>query len=141
MSCLHKKLLKDFKTNFLSVSVLRTFITCSDCFTTKVFHSLNLANISFLALSTYTQILHEKLLMKMRKYLAFPMGIVHIGPHTSERTSSKIFVVWSLHPSRMVALLVCLRHTLHMQTNTNRLAPCPHPSRSSCFEAFLQSLC
>ena len=32
------------------LSILKTFITCSDCLFTKVFHFLNLANTSFLAL-------------------------------------------------------------------------------------------
>ena len=92
------------------LSVLRTFTTCSDCLSTKVFHSLNLANTSLLDLSTYTQILREKSSMKVRKYLAPPMDGVFIGPHTSECTSSKTLVA-RVPPSVGNGRLACLPWT------------------------------
>ena len=57
MPCLLKKSSNAFEMYSPPLSDLRTFTTCSDCLSTKVFHSLNLANTSFLNLSTYTQIL------------------------------------------------------------------------------------
>ena len=117
MPCLLKKSSNTLGTYSPPLSVLRTFTTCSDCLSTKVFHYLNISNTSLLALYTYSQILCEKSSINVRKYLVSPMDDVFIGPHTLECTSSKILVAGYLHLWGMVASLVCPQHILRMQKN------------------------
>ena len=110
MPYLLKKSSNVFDTFFPPLSVLKIFTTCSDCLSIKVIHSSNLASISLLALSMYTQILHEKLSMKVKKYHAPPMDMVFIGSHTPECTSFKIFMV-RIPPSVGNSRLICLSLT------------------------------
>src|SRR5450631_1740478 len=126
MPCLLKKSSKALEMYSPPLSDLRTFATCSDCLSTKVFHSLNLANTSLLDLSTYTQILREKSSMKVRKYLAPPMDAVFIGPHTSECTSSKILVA-RVPPSVGNGRLACLPST-HPSHAKECTLPCAAPT-------------
>ena len=141
MPCLFRKSSNVFSTSPPippphPLSVLRTFFTCSDCLFTKVFHSLNLANTSFLALSTHTQILCKILSMKVRKYPAIPMDGVFISSHTLECTSSKVLVA-RVPPSVGNGRLACLPSTHpYIRMNACRLALVPSLSRSPCLEAF-----
>src|SRR5579875_1305659 len=95
------------EVNSPPLSDLNTLMSCSDCFSTKVFHALNLGSTSLLVLSTYTHTFLVKSSMKVRKYLPPPMDNVFIGPHTSECTSSKGLVA-RVAPSFGKGCLACL---------------------------------
>ena len=111
--------------------------TCFNCLFTKVFHTLNLSNILLLALSTYTQILRDKSSMKVEKYLTSSMDMVFISLHTSESTSSKIFMragssnCWKWSPC-----LFALDTSFACKQMQICLVPRLHPSHIPCFEAF-----
>ena len=120
---------------------LNTLILCSDCLSTKAFHSTNFSNTSLLDFSTYTHTFLEKSSMKVRKYLPPPIDVVLIGPHTSKCTSSNTLVA-RVPPSLEKGCLACFPLTHPSQANGTTLdGTLPRPMPLTMFWSALTPVC
>lgn len=113
-----KNHLKALEINSMRLSNRNALISYSNYVFTSALNSLNFSKYYSLDVNVYNHTSLEKYSMKVTKYLAPPMDMVFMGPHTLECIISKGLVARMPSLFRNVAL--CYFLSMHAsQTNKN----------------------